>query len=87
MIIYTNGCSHTHGYACVMPRQTWPTMVMRSLDDDANYIFFHKEFGVDLNIEKQFIMGNSILFNEAQSGAGNDYIFHRTIKTFYKKLL
>lgn len=84
MILYTNGCSHTHGYACVPPHLTWPNMVMRSLIEDGNYLFFHKEYNVKFNISKELLIGDSILLNEAQSGAGNDYILHHTIESITK---
>lgn len=86
MIIYTNGCSHTHGYACVTPYLTWPHMVIRSLINDSNYLFFHKDirYNNKFDIVKELLAGDSILLNEAQSGAGNDYILHHTIESVTK---
>ncbi len=72
MIIYTNGCSHTAGH-CMKRAQTWPHLVMRSLIGNMGY---------SNNVTPSTIKGGSnVLYNQAMHGAGNDYIFHKSLET------
>jgi hypothetical protein len=83
MIVYTNGCSHTAGH-CVKHYQSWPHMVLESLKGDKSFLSFYRKPIVGMEIKKQLLVGDSILFNEAQWGAGNDYILHHTIESINK---
>lgn len=72
MIIYTNGCSHTAGF-CLKRIKTWPHIIMKSIIGNQPYLN---------NIDYNSIKSNSdILYNHAMSGAGNDYIFHKSLET------
>jgi hypothetical protein len=83
MIIYTNGCSHTAGH-CVKPYQSWPQMLIGSLNDNKNFLSFYINSTKNVVIKEELLIGDWILFNEAQWGAGNDYIFHHTIESVNK---
>ena len=74
MIIYSNGCSHTHVH-CVEKEQIWSSVIMKHFVE--NYYMFissTNHFNVNLTNDE------NILINESRCGAGNDYIFHRTIE-------
>ena len=72
MIIYTNGCSHTAGH-CMKRNKTWPNIVMRSIIGNQTY---------SNNTNSSSIKPNgNVLYNQAMHGAGNDYIFHRSLET------
>lgn len=71
MILYSNGCSHTVGHFSNFIN-TWPFVVMKG-------ILNHNDFKV--NPLKNQIKNEDVLFNEAESGAGNDYIFHTSIES------
>lgn len=71
MIIYTNGCSHTAGH-CMKRSKTWPHIVMKSIIGSETY---------SNNLEHKIIKKNSnVLYNQALHGAGNDYIFHKSLE-------
>ena len=72
MVVYTNGCSHTAG-GCIKFQYTWPMIIMKSVINDSSY-------KINPNIKELSIFDN-ILYNEALHGAGNDYIFHKSIET------
>jgi hypothetical protein len=77
MIIYSNGCSHTSGH-CVRNNYTWPNIVIRSLIENKNY---------EINPFKNKLNSKSnILFNESISGAGNDFIFHKSLESICELL-
>lgn len=72
MIIYTNGCSHTAGH-CFKRVKSWPNIVMKSIIGNDSY---------SNNLEYNSIKQNSnVLYNQAMHGAGNDYIFHKSLET------
>lgn len=72
MIIYTNGCSHTAGH-CMKRNKTWPSIVMKSIIGNQNF---------SNNTSPSTIKPNTnVLYNQAMHGAGNDYIFHRSLET------
>lgn len=72
MIIYTNGCSHTAGH-CMKRAKTWPNIVMKSIIGNESY---------SNNVSYSSIKPNSnILYNQALHGAGNDYIFHKSLES------
>lgn len=72
MIIYTNGCSHTAGH-CFKRAKSWPHIVIKSIIGNNSY---------SNNIEYNSIKRNSnVLYNQALHGAGNDYIFHKSLET------
>lgn len=71
MIIYSNGCSHTAGH-CIRHVHTWPTVLMKSVVLDKNY---------EVNtIREKLDIKMDILFNKARHGAGNDFIFHKSLE-------
>ena len=72
MIIYTNGCSHTAGH-CMKRSKTWPNIVMKSIIGSETYFN---------NLDYKKIKENSnVLYNHSRYGAGNDYIFHKSLET------
>lgn len=75
MIIYSNGCSHTHVH-CVEKEQIWSSRIMENFN--SNYYLFisaTNPFNIDITNNQ------NILINESRCGAGNDYIFHQTLET------
>lgn len=75
MIIYSNGCSHTHVH-CVEKEQIWSSVIMNHFVDDY-YMFISSTNHFNVNLTND----ENILINESRCGAGNDYIFHRSIET------
>lgn len=75
MIIYSNGCSHTHVH-CVERDEIWSSVIMKHFINDY-YMFISSTnvFSLD-GINKE-----NILINESRCGAGNDRIFHTTLET------
>ena len=72
MVVYTNGCSHTAG-GCMKFQYTWPNIIIKSIIKNKSY---------KINpIEKEIGLFDNILYNESLHGAGNDYIFHKSIET------
>lgn len=72
MILYTNGCSHTIG-GCFDQRYSWPSLIMKSIINLDSYL---------LNPPNTNFRKNSkVLYNQALHGAGNDYIFHKSLET------
>lgn len=71
MIIYTIGCSNTIGH-CVKFTKTWPNIIMHSI------------IGNNYDINPSEFHSKNILFNEANFGVGNDYIFHTSIEKISK---
>jgi hypothetical protein len=71
MLIYSNGCSHTAGH-CVAPAKTWPNVVMRGILNNIDY---------ETDPPKNKIKNINVLFNEAEFGSGNDYIFHKSLES------
>lgn len=75
MIIYSNGCSHTHVH-CVEKDEIWSSIVMKNfVTDYFMFISSTNHFNVNLTND------DNILINESRCGAGNDYIFHQTLET------
>ena len=75
MIIYSNGCSHTHTH-CVEKDEIWSSIVMKKFTQE--YFMFISSTNVfNLNDTNK----ENILINESRCGAGNDHIFHRTLET------
>jgi hypothetical protein len=72
MIIYTNGCSHTAG-GCFKTLFTWPHLLMKSILNFDSYITNPYMTNFDNN--------SRVLYNHAIHGAGNDYIFHKSLET------
>lgn len=72
MVVYTNGCSHTAG-GCIKFQYTWPNIIMKSIIGQSPY-------KINPN-SNEIVKYNNILFNESMHGAGNDYIFHKSIET------
>ncbi len=75
MILYSNGCSHTHVH-CVEKDKIWSSLVMQKLSDNY-YMFISSTNHFNINLTNE----NDILINESRCGAGNDYIFHQTLET------
>lgn len=71
MILYVNGCSHTAGH-CVPLYKTYSNIVMASLVPKLDYNINTPNF-TEINF-------HNFLYNDALHGAGNDYIFHKTIE-------
>lgn len=72
MVVYSNGCSHTAG-GCMKFQYTWPNIIIKSIIKNKSY---------KINpTEKEIGLFDNILYNEALHGAGNDYIFHKSIET------
>jgi len=72
MVVYTNGCSHTAG-GCIKFQYTWPNIIIKSIIKNLPY---------KINpTDKEIDMFDNILYNESLHGAGNDYIFHKSIET------
>ena len=72
MIIYTNGCSHTAG-GCFDQRYSWPSLIMKSVMNLEEYSTNPK----NTNFKKD----SNVLYNQALHGAGNDFIFHKSLET------
>jgi len=70
MIIYTSGCSHTAG-GCFKQLYTWPHIIMKSILETYSTNPTNTNFRNNSNV----------LYNEAMHGAGNDYIFHKSLET------
>jgi hypothetical protein len=76
MVIYSNGCSHTFGH-CVDKKDVWVNLVMKKLVDE--YVTFDSNLsGFTNNLIKD---ENNIYINESKCGAGNDYIFHKSLES------
>jgi hypothetical protein len=75
MIIYSNGCSHTHIH-CVEKDQIWSSVIMKHFTE--NYDMFISSTNV---FSLNEVNNENILINESRCGAGNDHIFHRTLET------
>ena len=75
MIIYSNGCSHTHIH-CVEKNEIWSSVIMKHFIQDY-YMFISSTNVFNINDTNN----NNILINESRCGAGNDHIFHRTLET------
>lgn len=72
MIVYTNGCSHTAG-GCFKQLYSWPNLLMRSIMGEDAY---------SVNPSNtNFNPASNVLYNQAMHGAGNDYIFHKSLET------
>ena len=76
MIIYSNGCSHTHVH-CVEKDKIWSSNIMKNFVDDDYYMFISSTNHFNVNLTDN----ENILINESRCGAGNDYIFHQTLET------
>tara|TARA_R110000868_G_scaffold345534_5_gene606662 strand:+ start:277 stop:981 length:705 start_codon:yes stop_codon:yes gene_type:complete len=72
MVLYVNGCSHSAGH-CIRLQKTYSNIVMSSLCIDTPHVINPTLPNKNLPI--------NFLYNESCSGAGNDYIFHKTIET------
>jgi hypothetical protein len=72
MILYTNGCSHTIG-GCFDQRYSWPSLIMKSIVNLEEYSTNPKNIDLKKN--------SKVLYNEALHGAGNDFIFHKSLET------
>lgn len=75
MIIYSNGCSHTHVH-CVEKEQIWSSLIMENFNSNY-YLFISATNPFNINITNN----DNILINESRCGAGNDYIYHQTLET------
>ena len=75
MIIYSNGCSHTHVH-CVEKDKIWSSNIMKNFVSDY-YMFISSTNHFNVNLTNQ----ENILINESRCGAGNDYIFHQSLET------
>jgi hypothetical protein len=75
MIIYSNGCSHTHVH-CVGKQEIWSSVIMKSFVTDY-YMFISSTNYFNVNSTND----ENILINESRCGAGNDQIFHQTLET------
>ena len=75
MIIYSNGCSHTHIH-CVEKQEIWSSVIMKSFVSDY-YMFISSTNYFNVNLTND----ENILINESRCGAGNDQIFHQTLET------
>lgn len=75
MILYTNGCSHSTGF-CINTIKSWPNLVMKNISKNSNYLI--NPILNSINIKQSFLL------NESSNGAGNDYIFHRSLETITK---
>lgn len=71
MIVYTNGCSHTAGGCYKKRKYSWPNLLMKSIMGDDLYSINPPDIKLKENI----------LYNESMHGAGNDYIFHKSLET------
>lgn len=72
MIIYTNGCSHTAGHHMERSK-TWPYIIIKSIVGDDKF---------SVNVPPSILKRNTnVLYNESIHGAGNDYIFHKSLET------
>lgn len=72
MIVYTNGCSHTAG-GCFKQVYSWPNLLMKSI--------LGKEAYSTNPPTINFNSDSNVLYNQAKHGAGNDYIFHKSLET------
>jgi len=75
MIIYSNGCSHTHVH-CVEKDEIWSSLIMKHFTNDY-FMFISSTNSFNLSDTDK----KNILINESRCGAGNDHIFHRTLET------
>jgi hypothetical protein len=74
MIIYSNGCSHTHVH-CVDKENIWSSVIMKNFVNDY-YMFISSTNHFNVNLTRD----DNILINESRCGAGNDYILHRSLE-------
>lgn len=76
MLIYVNGCSHSIG---VRETYSWSYVLGKSICRDIKY---DNHYGIDelTNVDTN----TNILYNFADSGKGNDLIFHETIEFISK---
>lgn len=82
MIIYSNGCSHTYGH-CVGIENSYPSLVMKNKCES---FFSHTSNTEQFKIE-DIKHHDNILINESRCGAGNDYIFHKSLESINKLII
>jgi hypothetical protein len=86
MIIYSNGCSHTEGHN-IDSIKTWPHFFIRGIIGETVYEKKPNKIKNKNLIIRSRMPENryeNILYNEGKCGAGNDYIFHRSLETISK---
>lgn len=74
MIIYSNGCSHTHVH-CVEKDEIWSSVIMKNFTDNY-YLHISSTNYFKINDTQN----ENILINDSRCGAGNDYIFHTSLE-------
>lgn len=80
MLIYVNGCSHTAENILFRPDSSpfminsWAGIFMSNFN--SNYEFHYSYTAKTEN--------EHVLINEAQNGAGNDYVYHKSLETISK---
>lgn len=72
MIIYTNGCSHTAGGSYNSKLYSWPHIIMKSILNSKPYINNPNKLKQKEKLD--------ILYNDSEHGAGNDFIFHKSLE-------
>ena len=77
MILYSIGCSHTYGHCLENKELVWSNLIMKSLIND--YMSYGTGFK---QLTSQSIQNvDNIFVNESICGAGNDYIFHKSLES------
>lgn len=85
MILYVNGCSHSEDISSIKNENyTWPILFMDGLSKDYQNC---RVIGDQLNNrnDNTYInldnVSSDILINDSVCGAGNDYIFHKSLES------
>lgn len=74
MIIYSNGCSHTHVH-CVEKDEIWSSLIMKNFVKDYHFHISSTNYFNTANTQNE-----NILINDSRCGAGNDYILHTSLE-------
>ena len=75
MVIYSNGCSHTHVH-CVGRDEIWSSLIMKYYVND-----YHMHISSTNYFNIKDTNNENILINDSRCGAGNDYILHTSIES------
>lgn len=76
MVIYSIGCSHTYGHCLTDKNFVWSNIIMSEMCQE------YKKFGTDFEkLSHNSLIGvNNIFVNDSVCGAGNDFIYHKTLE-------
>jgi len=86
MVIYVNGCSISQDlFECEeneSKKFVWSRLLMNKFTNEYSYLRFDFNNLISKYGKKEYInnVNDNILINDSMDGAGNDYIYHTTVK-------